>query len=66
MKEEYKLTWKEFVPVGNYWTYNSRQKPEEERSVREEKAIIDRLLGLTLYNSTIIISTIVGLEKLVY
>jgi len=61
MKEEYKITWKELIPIANYWTYNSRQKPEEKRTGREEVAILDRLLGLTLYNAVIIVA---GLEKL--
>jgi hypothetical protein len=66
MKEEYKLTWKEFVfPVVNYWTYNSRQKPKEKRTGREEREIINRIFGMTLYNTMILTPVFVGLEELI-
>jgi hypothetical protein len=63
MKEEYKLTKKELIPIINYWTYFSRQKPtlNEKRAV----AVIDRVLGLTIYNASISMGLVLGLEKLI-
>jgi len=68
MEEVYRLTWKEWIPIINYWTYSARQKPKEERSEKEKSAINSVRVGLTLYNAIILIptvATIATLEKLI-